>query len=110
VLCDVYPIRHRGQRRDPEKIRLRAYRGELIYNLRLYHAKPQWSIMKATLVSVHDGVTYLLPVLDRARLLRIRGDDLLITGTEIIPTTFGIKNIKSDDFPQTWWCVRVLKP
>lgn len=108
MLCDVYPIRHGGQKRDPEKIRLSPHRGELIYSTRLYDIRPRWRVMYAQLLSTSGSGSYVLPVLDQARLVRIRDTGLLIAGTEIIPTSQGIKNVKSDDFPQTWWCVPVV--
>lgn len=47
---------------------------------------------------------YAIPVMDQARILKVNDRGLLVTGMEIFPTTRGIKNVKSDDFPQTWWC------
>jgi hypothetical protein len=54
-----------------------------------------------------DGETYVLPVLDGARVLVVEGDGLLTTGIEVIVLSRGIKNIKSIRYPQTWWCVKV---
>ncbi len=50
-----------------------------------------------------DGQTYVIPPLDRARVRKIRGG-ILISGLEIIARSHGFKNIKSDDYPQTWYC------
>lgn len=61
--------------------------------------------MLATLLA-SDGETYLLPALDEARIRRVRGG-VLISGIEILPRGRGAKNVKSDDFPQTWWCTPV---
>jgi hypothetical protein len=60
--------------------------------------------MTAALV-VTGGERYIFPMLDRVRLVKIRGDGLLISGFEIMPLSRGIKNIKADYFLQTWWCV-----
>ena len=48
-----------------------------------------------------------MPMLDQARLLRIRGNGLLIGGVEVIPLSRGSKNIKTARYQQTWWCVPV---
>jgi hypothetical protein len=50
-----------------------------------------------------DGETYIIPVLDRARIRKIHGG-ILISGIEIVPRGRGMKNIRSDNYPQTWWC------
>jgi hypothetical protein len=50
-----------------------------------------------------DRETYIIPVLDRARLRQISGG-ILISGIEIVPRGRGMKNIRSDNYPQTWWC------
>jgi hypothetical protein len=50
-----------------------------------------------------DGESYIIPVLDRAHIRKIRGG-ILISGIEIVPRGRGMKNIRSDNYPQTWWC------
>lgn len=102
MLCYVYRIRREGQKLHPDDIRFGRDRGDLRFGYRLLRG--QLKIMKAQLLD-QDGVTYVIPVLDRARLVKIEGDGILLTGIEIIPITRGIKNIKSNDYPQTWWCV-----
>ncbi|MDM0086738.1 MULTISPECIES: hypothetical protein [unclassified Variovorax] len=104
VFCAVYRIRRGGEPLHPDDIRLLRVTGELRYGIRLLRG--QYKIMKAQLLAA-DGATYVIPVLDQARLLKIEKDGILITGTEIIPTSRGIKNIKSNDYPQTWWCVPI---
>jgi len=104
VLCTAYRLRHKGQKLDPDAIRQGGSVGELTYRQRLIGKTPEWNVMIAALV-VPGSETYVFPVLDRARLLKIRGNGLLITGVEIIPLSCGIKNIKADYFSQTWWCV-----
>jgi hypothetical protein len=42
-------------------------------------------------------------VMDRAHLRKIRGG-ILISGVEIVPRGRSMKNIRSDNYPQTWWC------
>ena len=62
--------------------------------------------MKASLLAA-DGERYVVPVLDHARVVRINSDGILITGMEVIPRGAGMKNIKADYYPQTWWCIPV---
>ena len=83
-----------------------ANRGELRFDSRLWDPRPGRQIMKASLLAA-DGVRYVVPVLDHARLVRINADGILITGLEVIPRGTGMKNIKADYYPQTWWCVPV---
>ena len=104
MLVDVYRCRVRGEKQDPDAIRQDRHRGRLRYALRLHDPRPGRSVMVAQLVGA-DGETYVLPVLDRARVLAVKGDRLLITGVEVIALGRGIKNIKSMRYPQTWWCV-----
>ena len=49
-----------------------------------------------------DGITYVVPVLDKARLLEINERGLLLTGYERIPPR-GNKGA-GWTYPQTWWC------
>lgn len=49
-----------------------------------------------------DGTTYVVPVLDKARLLEINERGLLLTGYERIPPR-GSKGAGLT-YPQTWWC------
>lgn len=104
MLCTAYRLRHKGQKLDLDTIKQGGSVGELRYRQRLIGKSPEWHIMTASFVPP-GGERYIFPVLDRARLLQIRGSGLLITGVEIIPTSHGIKNIKADYFRQTWWCI-----
>ena len=104
MFCIVYRIRSQGQKRERELIRSTPSRGDLHFDHRIWDPRPARQIMKATLLA-DDGERYLLPVLDRARLVTIRGNGMLITGTEVIPRGTGMKNIRADYYPQTWWCV-----
>ncbi|QNK67820.1 hypothetical protein [Variovorax sp. PAMC26660] len=75
---------------------------------RIYDPRPGRSIFLATLLQP-DGETYVIPPLDRARLRRIKGG-ILISGVEVIARGMGSKNIKSDNYPQTWFCRPVVIP
>ena len=76
--------------------------GNLVYEERVPGSQPGRGICIAMLLH-DDGETYVIPVLDRAIIRRIRGG-ILISGREIVPRGRGMKNIKSDNYPQTWCC------
>lgn len=80
--------------------------GDLVYMERVPGRAPGGGIWAAMLLR-DDGETYIIPVLDRANLRKIHGG-ILISGTEVIPRGRGMKNIKSDNYPQTWWCRPVV--
>ena len=101
MLCTAYRLRFKGQKLDADVIRRGGCVGELTYRRRVIGTRSEWHIMTAALVSP-GGETYVFPVLDRARLVKIRGNGFLITGVEIIPLSHGIKNIKADYHLQTW--------
>ena len=50
-----------------------------------------------------DGETYLIPVLDKVRLLTINDRGVLLSGYEMHPPS-GSKG-SGGVYPQTWWCV-----
>jgi hypothetical protein len=50
-----------------------------------------------------NGETYMLPVLDKARLLAMNDRGVLLTGIECYPPR-GAKG-RGAMYPQTWWCV-----
>ena len=111
VFCIVYRQRAQGKERHPDWIRSSPARGELQFECGLWDERPWRVVMRAALVGP-DGETYVLPVLDRARIVRIRGKGILIEGTEVIPVrpSGGIKNVKVDRYRQAWWCVPKSKP
>lgn len=98
----MYRIRRAGEKLHPDDVRLVRVTGDLRFGYRMLRG--QLKIMKAQLLA-EDGATYVIPVLDRARLVKIEGNGILLTGIEIIPITKGIKNIKSVDYPQSWYCI-----
>ena len=77
-----------------------------MFGVRVYDAKPQWRVMMAQLLAA-DGERYVLPMLDHARLLRVRGQGLLIGGQEVIPLSRGRKNIRTARYAQAWWCLPI---
>jgi hypothetical protein len=103
VVYEVFRTRHQGDKLpSTEAVKHGRRVGELRYFERVYDPRPGRSLMIATLTAP-DGETYILPVLDRARVRRIDGG-ILISGMEVVPRGIGMKNVKSDSYPQTWWC------
>ena len=103
VAYEVFRTRFEGGKlQSAEAIQHTRRVGDLTYMERVYDPRPDRSIYLATLTQP-DGETYVIPALDRARLRRIQGG-ILISGVEVIPRGTGSKNIKSDDYPQTWFC------
>lgn len=53
-----------------------------------------------------DGIDYLLPAMDRARVVRIEHAGIMISGTEVHPG----HSIKRDgpSYPQSWWCLPLV--
>lgn len=104
---EVFRTRHEGAKLETvEAIKNTCRRGELIYTERVWDPRPGRSIMIAMLMQP-NGETYVIPPLDRARVRKIRGGTL-ISGVEVIARGRGSKNIKSDDYPQTWWCRPIM--
>lgn len=100
---EVFRTRHEGRKLPSEQAIKHTHRiGELFYRHRVWDPRPGRSIMIAMLLQP-DGETYVIPPLDRARVREIRGGTL-ISGVEVIARGHGSKNIKSDDYPQTWYC------
>jgi hypothetical protein len=105
VLCKVYRVCRAGAQQPSEAIRRDRHVGDLLYKVRLYHPEARHQFMKAVLLG-SDGETYLLPVIDEAQ-IEIRPTGILIAGKELIPRGRGVKNIKCDVYPQSWWCVPI---
>ena len=107
MYCAVYRLRHRGERLEREAIRGSRSLGEPVFTERVHDPRPGRSLMVAMLLAT-DGESYVLPVLDHARVFRTRGRGTLIAGTEVIPLGRGIKNIRAERYRQTWWCIPAL--
>lgn len=48
--------------------------------------------------------SYVIPVLDGARITELRGRWMRLTGMEVIPRGTSVKRIGGDRYPQQWWC------
>lgn len=109
MYCEVYRYFFEGtELPTKEAVKYTRTLGELVYTERIYDPRPGRSLMLAMLLA-EDRERYLIPALDRARITRVRGG-LFIEGMEINPRGRGSKNIKSDNFPQRWFCRPTQRP
>jgi len=109
VYCEVFRYCFEGNELPTkEAVKYTRSLGELVYTERIYDPRPGRSLMLAMLLA-DDREKYVIPALDRARITRVRGG-LFIEGIEIKPRGRGSKNIKSDDYPQRWFCRPVPRP
>ena len=104
MFCAVYRLRSRGLKLERDVVQRQCSRGELVFMQRLHDPRPGRSVLMAMLVGA-DGESYVIPVLDRARVTQIRGKGVLIAGIELQPRGRSVKNIQADRYRQTWWCV-----
>ena len=92
----VYRCRREGHLLDRDVIAADPARGEL----RLHRRG-----LKSRLAKLlgPDGERYVIPVLDRVRVLAINDKGILLAGMEVHPPR-GSKGA-GPIYPQTWWCV-----
>lgn len=109
VFCAVYFSRSQGLERPKASIRASAALGDLRFDVGLWDERPWRVVMRASLLQP-DGESYVLPVLDKARLVRVDRGGVLIEGTEVVPRGIGMKNIRADHYPQAWYCVPRRRP
>jgi len=103
ILYEVFRTRFEGSKLpSAEAVKHTRVLGDLVYTERVPGPVPGRGTWAAMLLR-DDGETYVIPVLDRAWIRKIRGG-ILISGIEIVPRGRGMKNIRSDNYPQTWWC------
>lgn len=109
MYCEVFRYHYEGAAL-PTKEAVRNTRrvGEFVYMERIHDPRPGRSLMLAMLLA-DDRQTYLVPALDRAQIYQVRGG-ICVDGLEVIPRGRGSKNIKSDDYPQRWFCRPVPRP
>lgn len=91
----VHRCRSQGVALEREEIARNYVQGELVVRRRGYGRIAQ--------LLAADGERYLLPVLDKARILAIDHRGILLGGLEVFPPR-GSKGAGTR-FPQTWWCV-----
>lgn len=95
VFAIVYRCRREGLLSDREAIRADPARGEL---------RVQRKGMKRIAVLLGpDEERYLLPVLDKVKLLAVNDRGILLAGIEVHPPRGSKGN--GPIYPQTWWCM-----
>ena len=103
ILYEVFRTRFEGGKLpSAEAVKHTRAVGDLVYTERVPGPRPGRGVWVAMLLR-DDGETYIIPILDRAHLREIRGG-ILISGIEVVPRGRSMKNIRSDSYPQTWWC------
>jgi len=109
VYCEVFRYLFEGQALSTkEAVRLTRRTGELVYIPRLHDPRRGRSLMIAMLLA-ENGNSYVIPLLNRACVVEVRSG-LLIEGTEINPRGRAVKNIKTDTYPQRWFCRPIPRP
>jgi hypothetical protein len=109
VYCEVFRYRFEGSELPTkEAVKYTRRVGELVYAERIHDPRPGRSLMLAMLLA-DDRETYVIPALDRASVIEVRGG-VFVEGMEVHPRGRGSKNIKSDDYPQRWFCRPVPRP
>ena len=79
---------------DRDDIRANGRRGDLVVRRR--------GMGRLAMFLAADGKTYVVPVLDRAKLLEVNERGLLLTGLERIPPRG--REGDGTSYAQTWWC------
>jgi hypothetical protein len=103
ILYEVFRTRFEGCKLpSAEAVKHTRAVGDLVYTERVPGPQPGRGTWCAMLLR-DDGESYIIPVLDRAHIRKIRGG-VLISGVEVVPRGRAMKNIRSDRYPQTWWC------
>lgn len=97
----VFRLRERGERLPGEEVERRGpAEGELLFRQRVLRSR----IFKAMLVRPRDLENfYVVPLLDRAVIVHINADGMLISGVEVIVT--GVRKHQTHEYRQSWWCV-----
>ncbi|MGK6308340.1 hypothetical protein [Variovorax sp. DT-64] len=90
----VYRCRREGQLLHRDDIEAEPAHGEL----QVFRK----GMKRVAVLLGRDGESYVIPLLDKAKLLALDDRGLLLTGVEIYPTRSGKGT--GPMFVQTWWC------
>ena len=90
----VYRCRREGQLLHRDDIEAEPVHGEL----QVYRK----GMKRVAVLLGRDGESYVIPLLDKVKLLAINERGMLLTGIEVYPTR-GAKGT-GPMFAQTWWC------
>lgn len=103
MLAVVYRMMDRGNRLDRAAALARPpARGELLLRARLTNRGPGWDVYLATLLT--REYSYVIPPLDKAQVIAIRGRWLQLGGVEVFPHSRNPKRLGASTFEQEWWC------
>ncbi|VWX58907.1 conserved hypothetical protein [Burkholderiales bacterium 8X] len=91
----VYRCRKEGRLLDRQSIQADPVRGDL-----QVHRK---GMKRVAVLLGADGERYMLPLLDKVKLLAMNERGVLLSGNELHPPR-GAKG-SGPMYPQTWWCV-----
>jgi hypothetical protein len=100
VFAIVYRCRREGQLLHRDDIEAEPAHGEL----QVFRK----GMKRVAVLLGRDGESYVIPLLDKAKLLAVDDRGLLLTGVEIYPTRGGKGT--GPMFVQTWWCELNPKP
>lgn len=101
---EVIRLRREGVRISVDELRRTTpIRGSLTVMSRLGHGNEK--VITATLVSDKPWPA-VLPVLDHARLTKLRGEQFILIGFEEVD----LRRRQVGVFPQSWWCRIVRDP
>lgn len=101
--ANVWRLFQRGEALDRAWVRRSTpARGELALRLRLEGRGSRDAVYLACLMA--DDCAYVIPALDDARLVELRGRWLRLPGTEVIPSGRSMKRIPTTRYRQEWWC------
>ena len=109
MYCEVFRYLFEGQElATKEAVKHTRRVGELVYMARIHDPRPGRSLMIAMLLA-DDHESYVIPLLNRACLTEVRGG-FVIKGIEIHARGRAMKNIKTFNYPQRWFCRPVPRP
>lgn len=108
MLVDLVPLRNGGVKRTDAEVQAAVpFRGELQLTTRITLNQHGDRVETSTASLLGADGERLLTSLLNARLKTVRGDEMAITGIEVIVPTGRIGG--SDSRPQTWWC-QLVRP
>ena len=92
----VYLCRHQGQKRTRDAIQASPATGNLIVIRRGYSNR-------IAMLLAPDAETYIVPVLDKVRIIALNDLGMMLSGEEVHPS----RSSKGSGtrFVQSWWCV-----
>lgn len=103
MFASVWRLFEHGQPIDRDKLRRTSpAQGELAFRHRLTGRGERWDVFLAVLM--RSDYCYVIPALDGAKLIELRGRWLHLRGLEVIPRGTSWKRIPVDRHIQEWWC------